>query len=213
MKAYKGIILTAAATLLLPACASKKYVNEQDAINAEMVESVESAVEANQAKIADLDKDVKAASSTAQSAQQTGNQAMAKGNEAMKTAEEAKAMARGKLVLQVTVTDDVSAFKVNKWNLSDDAMKALDDLAKKVLGMNRRVYLEIEGHTDSTGTEKWNMELGAKRAENVRHYLNEQGVPLYAMTTISFGESKPAADNSTREGRAQNRRVVVRVLE
>ena len=213
MRVYRGIILAAAVALLLPACATKKYTDDQTAAQSDKIQSVENGVEANQARIAELGDDVSAANSAAKAAQQTGDQAMARGNEAMKSVEEAKALATGKLVLEVTVTDDVSAFTVNKWNLSDDAMSALDGLAQKVLGMSRRLYLEIEGHTDSSGTEKWNMELGWRRAETVRHYLNERGVPLYAMSTISYGESKPAADNSTRDGRSQNRRVIVRVLE
>ncbi len=58
------------------------------------------------------------------------------------------------------------------------------------------------------------MMLGEKRAEAVRNYLNmKDGIPLHAMNIISYGETQPVADNSTRDGRAQNRRVVVKVLE
>ena len=72
----------------------------------------------------------------------------------------------------------------------------------------------IEGHTDNTGSEGYNFDLGATRADAVRDYLNrEGGVPLHAMNTISYGESQPVADNSSAGGRSQNRRVVVRVLE
>lgn len=213
MRVHKGVLLAAAVAMLLPACASKKYVNEQTQANADKIQSVEGAVEANQRRISDVDKKVGEVDAKAGAAQKTGSEALAKGEAAMKSAEEAKALAKGKLVLQVTVTDPVSSFGVNKASLSDDAKAKLDELAKKVLGMNRRVYLELEGHTDSTGTDKWNMELGLRRAEMVRRYLNERGIPLYAMSTISFGASKPAADNSTREGRAQNRRVVVKVME
>ena len=58
-----------------------------------------------------------------------------------------------------------------------------------------------------------NTKLGWKRAEIVREYMNENGIPLHAINTVSRGESRPVADNSSKEGRAQNRRVVVRVLE
>jgi outer membrane protein OmpA-like peptidoglycan-associated protein len=209
----KGVILAAAVALLLPACASKKYVDEQTAVTTDMIEGVEGAVEANQQKIAEVERKVGDVDAKAAAAQKTGSDALAKGEAAMRNAEEAKALARGKLVLEVTISDDVSAFTVNKSDLPQGATAALDDLTQKVLGMNRRVYLEIEGHTDSTGTEMWNMELGLHRADAVRRYLNERGIPLYAMSIISYGEAKPVADNSTREGRAQNRRAVVRVLE
>ena len=76
------------------------------------------------------------------------------------------------------------------------------------------MYLEIEGHTDNVGAETYNERLGAERAGHVLKYLNQKGgLPLHAMNAVSYGESQPIADNSTRQGRAQNRRVVIKVLE
>ena len=75
------------------------------------------------------------------------------------------------------------------------------------------MFLEIEGHTDSTGSAELNQKLGLERAEAVKMYLYEQHkVPLHKMNVISYGEDKPSAPNDTRDGRAQNRRVVIRVL-
>ena len=77
----------------------------------------------------------------------------------------------------------------------------------------QNVYFEIEGHTDNVGPAELNERLGLKRAESVKRYLYEQHqVPLHKMNVISYGEEKPVGPNDTREGRAQNRRVVVRVL-
>ena len=77
----------------------------------------------------------------------------------------------------------------------------------------QNVYFEIEGHTDSTGSERRNMQLGMQRAEMVKIYLYDQhNVPLHRISVRSFGEDRPAAPNDTAEGRAQNRRVVIRVL-
>lgn len=198
---------------LLPGCATKKYVQDEVAGQASKIQSVENAVEDNQRRIREVDEKVGTVEGKADRAQQTGDDALSKGNQAFATAEKAMKMAQGKLVLEVTLTDDVGKFAVDNWVLPDGAMGVLDGLAQKVLNMNRRVYLEIHGHTDSTGTDKWNDELGMRRAEAARRYLNERGIPLYAMSVMSHGSSKPVADNSTREGRAQNRRVVVRVLE
>ena len=76
----------------------------------------------------------------------------------------------------------------------------------------QNVYFEIEGHTDSTGSERRNMQLGMQRADSVKLYLYDQySVPLHRMSVLSFGEERPAAPNDTAEGRAQNRRVVIRV--
>ena len=77
----------------------------------------------------------------------------------------------------------------------------------------KNVYLEIEGHTDSVGSPTLNERLGLERAEAVKRYLYEQhSIPLHKMNVISFGETKPVAPNGTRDGRAQNRRVVIKVL-
>ena len=77
----------------------------------------------------------------------------------------------------------------------------------------KNVYIEIEGHTDNVGSENGNFELGLMRAEAVKRYLYMQHqVPLHKINIISYGEQKPVAPNNTRDGRAQNRRVVIRVL-
>ncbi len=74
-------------------------------------------------------------------------------------------------------------------------------------------YFEIEGHTDNVGDAMINEKIGMDRAEAVKRYLYEQHqIPLHRMNVISFGEDKPVAPNKTRDGRAQNRRVVIRVL-
>jgi outer membrane protein OmpA-like peptidoglycan-associated protein len=77
----------------------------------------------------------------------------------------------------------------------------------------QNVYIEIEGHTDNVGDTMINERLGMDRAEAVKRYLYEQHqVPLHKINVISYGEEKPVAPNNTRDGRAQNRRVVVKVL-
>ncbi len=74
-------------------------------------------------------------------------------------------------------------------------------------------HLEIEGHTDATGSAAFNAQLALRRAESVRRYLHEHHrLPLHKINVISYGEEKPVAPNDTLEGRAHNRRVVVRVL-
>ena len=123
-------------------------------------------------------------------------------------------MARGKILWTVVLSDDAVKFSFDGDKVPDAAQAILDDLATKVKSMDRTVYLEIEGHTDNIGSDEYNQRLAAMRAESVRNYLVEKdGIPLHAMNIISFGETKPVAANTTSEGRAKNRRVVVRVLE
>jgi len=79
---------------------------------------------------------------------------------------------------------------------------------------NRGVYFEIEGHTDATGDAAYNFKLGEERAMAVRDYIAKtHSVALSRLNVISYGEEKPVAENKTKEDRAQNRRVVIRILE
>ena len=208
-----ALALAVMTTLVLSGCATKKFVQQELANQSDKIQSVESAVEANQARIKDVDGKADAADRKAGQAQSTGDSAMERGNEAFASAEEAMRLAKGKLILEETLNNDISKFAVNKADLPDEGVAELDALAKKVLGLDLRVYLEIQGHTDSTGSEMWNLELGGLRAESVRRYLNERGIPLFAISVISYGESTPIADNSSKDGRSQNRRVLVRVME
>ena len=75
------------------------------------------------------------------------------------------------------------------------------------------VKVEAEGHTDSSGADAYNMSLSQRRAEAVRDYLVQRGANAANLTARGFGESRPIADNATREGRAQNRRVTLRIVE
>jgi len=208
-----ALALAVTTTLILSGCATKKFVQQEISNQSDKIQSVESAVEANQARIKEVDGKADAADRKASDAQSTGEQAMDRGNEAFASAAEAMRLAKGKLVLEESLSNDITQFAVNKADLPEGGVSELDALAQKILNMNQRVYLEVQGHTDSSGTEKWNMELGGRRAESVRRYLNERGIPLFAISVISFGESKPIADNSSRDGRSQNRRVLIRVLE
>jgi outer membrane protein OmpA-like peptidoglycan-associated protein len=103
-------------------------------------------------------------------------------------------------------------FDIN--GLSDSAKKALDQFATHVrMNFGRDIYIEIQGHTDATGSENSNTDRGLARAQAVRRYLSEHhGIPIHRMSVISYGETEPIADNSTKEGRSQNRRVVLVVL-
>ena len=196
-------------------CVTKRQFRENvESVDGRM-SSVESGVEANEKRIQDLrsetDSKVGAVDEKAGRALQVGQEASSKADTAQATAEKA---AKGRLLWTVTLTDDAAKFGFNQYKLGPDSQQALDDLAAKVKGYDKAVYLEIEGHTDSTGDASYNMMLGEKRAEAVRNYLNMSGgIPLHAMNIISYGETQPVADNATKDGRAQNRRVVVKVLE
>ena len=134
--------------------------------------------------------------------------------DALQRATQAGVLAKGKVAFEQTFGEDRVKFKSDKYDLNDDAKKALDEFATKVKGLSDQYFIEIQGHTDDTGSTKYNEDLGERRAEAVRRYLSrEQKLPLNRMSTISYGDTLPLAPNKTKAGRAQNRRVVIVVLE
>ena len=207
--------LFVAVLVLSTGCVSKKTFRQNVDEQASRMDSAESAIESNERRIGDLktetDGKIAALEGRTDEAVKIGTTAQTKAEKAQATAEKA---ARGRLLWSVTLSDDSVKFSFNQADLPDGAKAALDDLSAKIKDYGKAVYVEIEGHTDSTGTEDYNYTLGLRRATAVRDYLNQAGgIPLHAMSTISLGEANPVSDNSTSEGRAQNRRVVVRVLE
>jgi OOP family OmpA-OmpF porin len=111
-----------------------------------------------------------------------------------------------------TATLQGVTFEYNSSNLTADSRPVLNEVAAD-LKRYPRLKVELQGHTDSVGSDAYNMKLSAQRANSVRVYLVSQGVPEQQLTSRGFGETQPAADNKTEEGRAQNRRVVMNVLD
>ncbi len=203
-------LVVMAALVVSTGCATKKYTRDYVAGETEVVheriEGVEEQVEVNQTRLSEHEQRINQVGDQAQEASRTAQ-------EALKRAQEAGQLAEGKFLFEQVLTDNDVRFGFDQSKLSDEAQAALDEFAQSLKDENRNVFIEIQGHTDSTGSESYNQELGLERAEAVRVYLNkEHGVPLHRMEVISYGESAPLADNSTREGRAQNRRVALVVL-
>ena len=114
---------------------------------------------------------------------------------------------------EVVLSEDQGNFKFGKTELPDEAKAKLDEMIEQLKADPKGVFFEIEGHTDNVGDKVINEKLGMERAEAVKRYLYEQHqIPLHKMNVISYGEEKPVAPNKTKDGRAQNRRVVIKVL-
>jgi outer membrane protein OmpA-like peptidoglycan-associated protein len=111
----------------------------------------------------------------------------------------------------VIFSDVVLNFQFGRSELTEEAKSKLAS-AISMPKPNGRMSVALEGYADWVGTETYNEQLGLARAEAVRRYLADQlRIPTSAITVVSYGESNPAAPNTTREGRAQNRRVVIKV--
>jgi peptidoglycan-associated lipoprotein len=205
------IVPLLAASVALAGCAKKSYVQREvgevskkvDAVSSE-VEKTQQRVQQNEVRIDSVDK----------SAQSGISEAKGSAQAAMTKAQDAEKAAKGKLIYTVTLSNDKVRFPVNKAEVSDEAKAMIDEAVAPLVQANRGVYFEIEGHTDSTGDASYNVKLGEERAMAVRDYIAKKyGVALSRLNVISYGEEKPVADNKTREDRAQNRRVVIRILE
>jgi peptidoglycan-associated lipoprotein len=184
-----GAILIGATSLA--GCATKDYVNKQ-------VGKVDTEVQANDTRLADHDNRLTGLDKTTR--------------EALERAEAAGKLAEGKFLYSMVLQDDSVRFKIDKADLSSDDEAKLQAFADKLKSDNHNVYVEIQGHTDSTGPKDLNYRLGEARAEAVRLFLNKQGIALNRISTISYGPDAPVQPNNTREGRAANRRVVLVVL-
>jgi peptidoglycan-associated lipoprotein len=126
---------------------------------------------------------------------------------------EALDRASKRLVFEVVLSDEQGNFKFAKTELPDEVKARLDELVSQLQADPKGAYFEIEGHTDNIGPKEVNERIGLERAEAVKRYLYEHHqIPLHKMNVISYGEQKPVAPNNTRDGRAKNRRVVIRVM-
>jgi len=199
--------------LVLTGCATKKYVQTETQAVASRVDDVEAQVEENQTRLDQQEQQIGQVDSKAESASESASEASKTAQEALERADKAGKLAEGKLLYETVLTDNDVKFGFESAKLSDEAKAALDEFASQLKAENKGVYIEIQGHTDTSGPEHYNEMLGLQRAKAVHDYLNqEHGFPLHRMNVISYGESEPIADNGTREGRSQNRRVTLVVL-
>jgi len=192
-------------------CASKKWTLGEVASLDQKVEGMESTIEENQKRLKEHDERL---STLGTLITQNQSEMSQQKSELDGKIDEVKRFAQGKLILQEVMRNDEAKFEFNKAELPDEAKAMLDQFVQTLIEQNKGLYLEIQGHTDSTGEEAWNVFLGKLRAEAVMEYLHDMySIPLHRMEVVSYGSAKPIADNSTNEGRAQNRRVVILVYE
>jgi peptidoglycan-associated lipoprotein len=205
------------------ACASKKFVRTSvGEVNGKVdslgrsVEETQERTRKNEGKIAEVDQKAQAAAQSAQQANQAASAAQTAANDVGTKANqrfEAIDASNRRLVYEVVLSEDSGNFKFGQTKLPEEAKHKIDEMVQQLKQDPKNVFIEIEGHTDNVGDKLTNEKIGLERAEAVQRYLYEQyQIPLHKMNVISYGEDKPAAPNKTKAGRAQNRRVVIKVL-
>jgi peptidoglycan-associated lipoprotein len=208
------------------ACATKKFVrtsvgevNDKVDSLGRSLEETQERTRQNETKITEVDKATQAAAQAAKSANDQAVTANSAAGAAANTAKSAVAKAdevdkaSKRIVFEVVLNEDQGNFKFGKTDLPDEAKARLDEMITQIKADPKGAFFEIEGHTDDVGPKDLNERLGMERAESVKMYLYEHHqIPLHKMNVISYGEDKPVAPNKTKAGRAQNRRVVIKVL-
>ena len=199
--------------LLMTGCATKKYVEGEvtasETRTSAQVQELKQAVEETQTEIRDLAKELNL---SIEGLEKNSKELASNDEHLKKIASDNTQMLvqMGQFRFQKTLSDSEANFKSSDAALTDGAKVQLDKFAELLVSQNRLAHIEIQGHTDSSGKEDFNMALGLKRAETVRDYLyKSHDIPLHVMNVISFGSSEPLGANDTRENRSKNRRVVL----
>jgi outer membrane protein OmpA-like peptidoglycan-associated protein len=201
------------------ACASKKFVrtsvgevNDKVDSLGRSVEETQERTRKNEGRITEVDQKADAAHQAARQANDAASAANANATAVGSKFDEFDKSNR-RLVYEVVLNEDSGNFKFGKTELPDEAKQKIDEMVSQLKTDPKNIWIEIEGHTDNVGAKAVNEKIGLERAEAVQRYLYEQyQIPLHKMSVISYGSEKPIAPNKTKDGRAQNRRVVVKVL-
>jgi len=201
------------------ACASKKFVrtsvgdvNDKVDSLGKSLEETQERTRQNEGKISAVDQKADQAAQSAQQAHSAARDARSAADAAANKADAVDKASR-RLVYEVVLSEDSGNFKFGKTDLPDEAKQKIDEMVSQLKQDSKNVFIEIEGHTDNVGAKTTNERVGLERAQAVQRYLYEQyQIPLHKMNVITYGEEKPIAPNKTKAGRAQNRRVVIKVL-
>ena len=186
------------------------------------IDEVRTHVSRSDEKIADADAKAQRGVDTAAAAQKTALEASNQANNAMTAANNGRDQAiaqvndvarkmESSMKMKMAASEKV-LFATNQSTLNDEAKAALDEFASKLQGKDRYL-VEIQGFTDKTGSADINATLSQRRAETVARYLvNEHQIPLHQVNMLGSGYAQAVGDDSTRDGRKQNRRVEVRLF-
>jgi len=201
------------------ACATKKFVrgevgqvNDKVDTLSRSLEETQERTKANETRIGEVDQKAAAADQRAAAAGKSAD-AAASAAAAVNTRADAIEKASKRIVYEVVLNEEKGDYKFGQATIPESVAPELDALVQKLKSDPNGAYIEIEGHTDNVGPKDVNYKLGLERAEAVKRYLYEtHQVPLHKINVISYGEEKPVGNNKTKDGRAQNRRVVIKVL-
>ena len=229
-KATVAALMAVAAVVLTSGCATKNYVREEVTTSAQdlsvRIENTEHGIEALSSQTEELNslnreraQQIESLDGNLQQVDERSVIAVAVGEGAQRSADRNSTQVsllgenfanRNQYGL---LSEEYVRFPFDSASMDPSHHQLLDDVARRMLE-NPDVILVLEGRTDSTGNDSYNIRLGERRLETVIRYLVvDQGVPIHRLHKMSFGEARPVAPNNSGEGRAQNRSVVIQILE
>jgi outer membrane protein OmpA-like peptidoglycan-associated protein len=218
-----SLTLMLAATLVASVgCTSKNYVRQQTTPLINKTNELDDMTAKNSKDIRDVDQRAQAGIQAVQAkATEVDQKALAAGSEADKAQQSANnATQRVDTLTNAVINLDnyhpvvetAVHFGFNRDNLTKEAKEAIDQLAASVAS-TKGYIITVEGATDSVGSSDYNYGLSERRANAVIQYLAaEKSVPAYKIYLIGLGKDKPVESNKTRDGRAKNRRVDIRLM-
>jgi OOP family OmpA-OmpF porin len=228
-----GVVIVSS-ILVLSGCATRKYVRNQVQTLEPQIQEAQKDIKENAERIDGVDKRAQqgiAAAATAdgkadkaQQAAQTAQTAAQTADKKADTANTGVQQANNRINTVETRLNSINdnytesekqtvLFDLDKATLKDEAKAMLDKIASDLSGQRMGYMVELQGFTDTQGPEQYNIGLSQRRVESVERYLVSKSIPIFRISVVGLGEDNPVADNKTRQGRAQNRRVEIRVLK
>jgi OmpA-OmpF porin, OOP family len=221
LKSKLTILIAVATVVVLSSvgCATKKYVRNQVSERVTPLENrtgeLEETSRRNTQDISRLSTDIADVRGKADRAQSQADTALTRADEAntrVTGAERSVTDLRANLDSYTLQNTASVRFKFDSYELTPEAKESLNQLAAQIKDRDNFI-LEIQGFADWIGSDTYNNQLTQKRADAVRRYIAEQhNIALYRMHILGFGKIRPVADNKTPQGRAENRRVEIRLL-
>ena len=203
-------------------CASKKYVRNETAPVINKTNELDDLTAKNSREIKDVDARVQQGIQSVNAKAAEAEQKAATAGQHADQAQQAATQASNRVTSLANTVANLDSYKpvvestvhfgFDKFNLTPKAKQALDELGKEIPNAKHYIVV-VDGNTDSTGPADYNYQLSQRRADAVIHYLAQKyNVPPHKIYLIGLGKDKPAAPNKTSTGRAENRRVDVRLM-
>lgn len=208
-----AIGVLALCVLLATGCVTREYVqSEMDTIDRRLAEMETQMVGLN-TRVSDNQQNIDLLAQAGAEQETRMSQFSALAHEALMRAEAAEKLAVGTLIGEKVFSEESIPFAFNSATLSDEAASQVDAVVDRLVADPVAVYIEVQGFTDDTGPDKFNLKLGKWRAKSVARYLHEtHNIPLHRLNTFSYGEANPLVPNDSLENRKKNRRVAIIVM-